>query len=190
MENAADTSAVRILVVNPTLGTGGAERLAIQTAGALVRHGHAVRIAFSEADELEPEAQDAGVTTVRLGDRELSTRSLPAWRTALRRAIVEFGPDVLHAHSVTAALACRLAAPRTPLLATVHGIAETDERRAALLLRAADRVTAVSAASANGIASRVLGPHVEVLRVGVDADPQHLDVRAEHAGGDAVRARG
>ena len=60
-------------------------------------------------------------------------------------------------------------APRTPLLTTVHGIEESEECAAALLLRAGRaRVTAVSESSAEGVTRHRLAPDVELVEPGVD----------------------
>ena len=82
--------------------------------------------------------------------------------------MTEFRPDAIHAHSLTTTAAARLAAPRTPILATVHGMPPSDESRAALLLRSASHVTAVSETAAAGLARHRLAPPVEVLHAGVD----------------------
>jgi glycosyltransferase involved in cell wall biosynthesis len=77
-------------------------------------------------------------------------------------------PDVLYVHSVTAALVARLAAPRTPLLVTVHGIASETEGRAAWILRLVRaRVTAVSEQTADGLRRHGIRK-VDVLPPGVD----------------------
>ena len=68
-------------------------------------------------------------------------------------------------------VAVALAAPRTPLLATVHGIEESEELAAALALRASRaRVAAVSQASADGLRRHWLAPQVVVVPGGVDID--------------------
>jgi glycosyltransferase involved in cell wall biosynthesis len=78
---------------------------------------------------------------------------------------------VIHAQSITTALIATLAGPRLPLLVTVHGIDEGDQRLAALILRGTGaRVTAVSWDSAFGITRRLLAPAVEVLAPGIDVD--------------------
>jgi glycosyltransferase involved in cell wall biosynthesis/peptidoglycan/xylan/chitin deacetylase (PgdA/CDA1 family) len=159
---------VRILVVNPTLGTGGAERLAVLVAGELKRRGHDVLMAYGTEDDEAALARRLGVETVRLFDAPPPGTALATWRAALRRVVAGFGPDVIHAHSLTTTAAARLAAPRTPILATVHGMPPSDELRASVLLRAASHVTAVSAASAAGLARHALAPPVEVLHAGVD----------------------
>src|SRR6266513_1012130 len=65
---AADRRPVRILVVNPTLGTGGAERLAVLIAGELTRRGHEVLMAYGTEDDEAALAARLGVRTLRLFD--------------------------------------------------------------------------------------------------------------------------
>jgi glycosyltransferase involved in cell wall biosynthesis len=77
-------------------------------------------------------------------------------------------PEVLYAHSVTAAIVGRAAAPRLPMLVTVHGIPSESEARAARILRLVRAtVSAVSEQTAAGLRQHGL-PDVEVLPPGVD----------------------
>jgi peptidoglycan/xylan/chitin deacetylase (PgdA/CDA1 family) len=70
---------------------------------------------------------------------------------------------------VRTTLAVALSAPRTPLLATVHGIEESEEHGAALALRLSRaRVAAVSQASADGLRRHRMAPPVVVVPGGVD----------------------
>ena len=88
----------------------------------------------------------------------------PDWFRSLRSIAREFRPDVAHTQSVRSMLMVAIALPRTPLVTTVHGIEESEERAAALLLRAGRaRVTAVSEASAEGVRRHRLAPSVELV---------------------------
>jgi glycosyltransferase involved in cell wall biosynthesis len=90
-----------------------------------------------------------------------------------------FRPQVVHAQSVTAAVCARLAAPRLPLLATVHGIRRSSEPLASLLFRAANvKLTAVSEASAEGLRRHWWTPDVEVFSPGIDFAQLRVDAQA------------
>ena len=113
--------------------------------------------------------------------------NLVSWVKHVRRAVRDFRPDAIYAQSVTTALVARLAAPRLPLLATVHGISHTDERVASILFRAAKvRLTAVSEATAAGLRRYPWASPVEVLSPGVDSD----QVRAQSQVGEPIHAVG
>lgn len=161
--------AMRILLLTPTLGHGGAERLVALYARGLAARGHRVAVAFGTSDPKRQLSGETAVLASRIVDQRLSLRTLPTWVSALKRMLEEFEPDVVHAQSVTAAVATRLAAPRLPVLVTLHGIRERHELLAAILFRAVRaRVTAVSAASAAGISRFRLAPPVELLPPGID----------------------
>jgi glycosyltransferase involved in cell wall biosynthesis/peptidoglycan/xylan/chitin deacetylase (PgdA/CDA1 family) len=182
---------LRILALSPSLEHGGSERVAIALAAGLEARGHTVLLAYGAARDLAPAAEAAGVETAYVTPTPLSRSTLPAWSRSLRAVVRSFAPDVIHAHSVTAALAARLAAPRTPVAVTIHGIAGENERTAALSLRLAGvTVSAVSERSADGINRQPLGPVVTVLPNGVDlerlADDAAAPVDAARAGDPAV----
>jgi len=159
---------VRILFITPTLGVGGAERLVVAESAGLAARGHAVTVAFGVFDVQGAALADAGVEQRMVSRRHLGARTLPEWLRAVRRVVREVGPDVLYAHSVTAAVVARAAAPRIPLLVTIHGISSESEARAARILRLVrGTVTAVSEQTAAGLRRHGL-PAVEVLPPGVD----------------------
>ena len=112
----------------------------------------------------------------------------PDWFRSLRSIAREFRPDVAHTQSVRSMLMVAIALPRTPLVTTVHGIEESEERAAALLLRAGRaRVTAVSEASAEGVRRHRLAPSVELVLPGVDIEATRAR-RARAAGHGDSRA--
>ena len=83
----------------------------------------------------------------------------------------EFSPDVIHAQSIAVAAAAGLAAPRVPLLVTVHGIDASDELLASVVLRLSRaRVTAVSEAVADGLRRMAFATPVDLLQPGVDLE--------------------
>jgi glycosyltransferase involved in cell wall biosynthesis len=162
---------MRVLLLTPTLGVGGAELLTINWAAGLTSRGHTTAVAYGRWDARLPLLQSHDIDAFRVSDRGPTLGSLLQWRHAVRGVLRGFRPDVIHAQSITTALIATLAGPRLPLLVTVHGIDEGDQALAALILRGIGaRVTAVSEASALGISRRRLGPAVEVLAPGIDAD--------------------
>ena len=177
------------MFVTPTLGIGGAERLVGATAAGLAGNGHTVAVAFGVSDIQRGPLDLAGVELVRLSDRHLSARSAIGWARAIRREVARWRPDVLYVHSVLAAVVARLGAPTRPMLVTVHGISEADERLAAALLRLARaRVTAVSAAAVEGLRRHRLAPsEVTLLPPAVDIAAIELAAAAP-VGDDKIRA--
>jgi len=160
---------VRILLVTPGLGLGGSERLTLAYARGLVARGHEVLVVHGPPERFS-DADVAGVSRRRLPDRP-TPRHFPDWFRSLRSIAREFQPDVAHTQSVRSMLMVAIALPRTPLITTVHGIEESEERAAALLLRAGRaRVTAVSEASAEGVRRHRLAPSVELVLPGVDIE--------------------
>jgi glycosyltransferase involved in cell wall biosynthesis len=161
---------VRILFLTPTLGVGGAERLVVAESAALAARGHHVTVAFGAVDVQGAALDEAAVARRMVSRRRLGARSLPAWTRAVRGLVREVQPDVLYAHSVTAAIVARAAAPRLPMLVTIHGIPSESEARAARILRLLRAtVSAVSAQTAAGLRRHGL-PDVEVLPPGVDLE--------------------
>jgi glycosyltransferase involved in cell wall biosynthesis/peptidoglycan/xylan/chitin deacetylase (PgdA/CDA1 family) len=159
---------VRILLVTPGLGLGGSERLTLAYARGLVARGHDVLVVHGPPDRLGPAAADIARHRI---DERLSRRTFPAWFRSMRAIVKEFRPDVAHTQSMRTTLLVAAATPRMPLLATVHGIDESEERSAALVLRASRaRVTAVSQASADGVRRHHFAPHVELVPPGVDME--------------------
>jgi glycosyltransferase involved in cell wall biosynthesis len=109
----------------PALGTGGAERSAIEIAEALVAAGHRA-IVVSAGGPWEPRLAATGASHIRI---DLARKSPLAFRhvLALRRLFKEVGADIVHARSRLPAwlawLALRgLPAPRPRFVTTVHGL--------------------------------------------------------------------
>ena len=160
---------VRILLVTPGLGLGGSEQLTLAYARGLMARGHETLI-VNGPPELFGDADVAGLARHRMPER-LSARTAAAWFRSLRSVAAEFQPDVAYTQSVRTTVIVSAALPLTPLLATLHGIERSEERQAALLLRAARaRVTAVSEASADGVRRHRFAPRIEVVPPGVDIE--------------------
>ena len=162
---------MRILFVTPSLGTGGAERLTVDSALGMQKRGHTVGVVYGFlALQAEP-LREAGVNLYERPGATPELLNLLPWARHIRRAIRDFRPDVIYAQSVATALAARLASHRSRMLVTVHGISHTDERLASILFKASGvTLTAVSEASAAGLRRYPWSPPVEVLRPGVDAE--------------------
>lgn len=167
---------MRVLFLSPGLGIGGSERLTLKYASAMLARGHATGIAHGVErgvdNDLVQVARDRGLETMQVSAEPLGLGSLPAWTRALRRASGRFRPDVLHAQSVTSAVAGRLALPRVPLLVTLHGLERADrERLAAVVLSGLGAsLTAVSDRAAANVARYWPQPSIDVLPTGIDLD--------------------
>jgi glycosyltransferase involved in cell wall biosynthesis/peptidoglycan/xylan/chitin deacetylase (PgdA/CDA1 family) len=160
---------VRILLVTPGLGLGGSERLTIAYARGLAERGHDVLLVHGPPERIAAE-EVAGIARRRIEGRP-SRRTLGDWLREMREIIRDFRPDVAHTQSVKTTVVVAMASPLTPILTTVHGIEESEERMAALLLRLSRaHVTAVSEASAEGVRRHHFAPRVELVPPGVDVD--------------------
>ncbi len=167
---------VRILLVTPGLGLGGSERLTLAYARWLGKRGHDVLIVHGPPERFAP-ADVADISRHRLSGRP-DPREFPDWYRSLRAIAREFKPDIAHTQSVRTMVMVAIALPRIPLLTTVHGIEESEERLAAVLLRAARaRVTAVSEASAAGVRRHHFAPRVELVEPGVDIEQLERSAR-------------
>ena len=159
------------MFLSPTLGPGGSEGLTVAYALGMRQRGHDVVVAFGFGNWLGDPLAEAGITLAEVSARRLGWTTLPEWVHSLGRLFRSFRPDVIHAQSITAALAARLAAPAIPQLVTVHGIDEENEALAALILRlSAQRVMAVSEATAAGLRRHPWSPPVELMLPAVDLD--------------------
>ena len=160
---------VRILLVTPGLGLGGSERLTIAYARGLTARGHQVLIVHGPPERVDPAAL-VGIARHRIESRP-SQHTFGEWFRELRAINKEFRPDVAHSQSIRSTVVVAAACPLLPLLVTVHGIEESEERMAAIVLRLARaRVTAVSDASADGVRRHHFAPAVEIVPPGVDVE--------------------
>lgn len=167
---------MRVLFFTPTLEIGGSEKLTVGWALGMKRRGHEVAIVFGYDDALAPQARAAGIELFEVSPRDLMSPTLLEWTWQLRKTIRAFRPDVIHAQSVRSAVCGRLAAPRLPMLVTVHGIRQSDEALASFLFRLANvKLTAVSEASADGLRRQRWAPPVEVLTPGLDVEQVRAD---------------
>jgi glycosyltransferase involved in cell wall biosynthesis len=148
---------MRVMQLVPTLGIGGAERVAGLLARELARAGHAVCV-VSEYDPrgtwIEGELRGAGVELRFLGKRRgLDLRMIPR----IARELLRFRPDVLHTHTdaLKYALPAIAARPRCRIVHTVHNLAEREAARPAerLVRRVAFRAGVVPVAIGHAVAA-------------------------------------
>src|SRR4051794_35467191 len=100
---------MRVLLISPTLAIGGSERLTVTYAKGLRDRGHDVAVAFGVRGSHVPHLRREGIPTHLLSPRFLTARTLPEWVRALRRVMAGVQPDVVHAQSITSALAAAIA---------------------------------------------------------------------------------
>ena len=160
---------MRVLLLSPTLGLGGAERLAVLYAEGLKQRGHEVLMAFGRRSRWDAHAFSPTVETRLLTEVQLTPKTMLPWVRALRLLIQDFKPDVLFTQSITVAAVAGIAAPRIPHVVMLHGIPDDQERLAAFVLRSSRaHAVAVSDQTANGITRHRGAPPVETLRSGID----------------------
>jgi glycosyltransferase involved in cell wall biosynthesis len=125
---------VRILHVIQELRTGGAERILVSLFRGAREAGHDVRVAAAPgvlAGELDSE-----LLPMPIVDRRISR--IPSAVRAVRRAVGETRPDVVHSHNPVMGLATGIATyrgRRPSGLVSVHGVPEDDWPPAARLVR-------------------------------------------------------
>lgn len=140
---------MKVMLVSPSMGAGGAERVLALLARGLAERGHEVALVAPHGLH---DADLAGVSHVR---RALPYRGRTPYGAAhvtarLTLAVADLRPDLVHAQNAKmaaiAGVATRLARPLSgvPLLATFHGVVPSEYARAARLLRPADHVACVS----------------------------------------------
>ncbi|MEJ2848708.1 glycosyltransferase [Nocardioides sp. CCNWLW212] len=139
---------MRALMVIAEMGTGGAETVVSDLVAHLADQGDHLAVA-SEPGWRAEHLQERGVRTVAVPLRSRGPGALGVAAARIRGEVLRRPVDVLHAHNVRASVAAHLGARwparRTPLMSTVHGLAESDYPAAARVLdRVADRVVAVS----------------------------------------------
>lgn len=134
---------MRILLVITSLGVGGAEKVVVSLADALVGREHEVVIAYLKGDAiLKP--INSSIRLVRLGLE--SVKDLPQALLALRALLNDFKPDVVHSHLVHANILARMLKlvvhiPR--LITTAHNRDEEGHLRM-LAYRFTDRLVDLS----------------------------------------------
>lgn len=182
---AAPTPVSPVLMLINTLGVGGAEKYVVTVSNWLVEHGAKVSV-VSEPGELVAELHPA----VRHHEGALGRvrGDLPRAALAIRRILDEERPAVVVTHSLAMTWVARVAGVGRgiPVVNVAHGWPADRYRSVGPLMRAADRVVAVSpevqaklveggldAARSvvihNGVDCRGLGPRTGAVREAVRA---------------------
>jgi glycosyltransferase involved in cell wall biosynthesis len=165
---------MRILHAVQELTTGGAERVALALAAAARSEGH--EVAFAAAPGPLAAELEGPLFELPLVERRL--RRIPAAIVAVRRAIREFRPDLVHCHNpgiAAAAGPATLRGRRPPGLVSVHGVPDEDYSRAARVLRLAGLpVVACGPGVAAGLREAGLTPLTTILN-GVSPAPAPAD---------------
>jgi glycosyltransferase involved in cell wall biosynthesis len=169
----------RALILINTLGVGGAERHAVCVANWLAARGTEVDLAAS-AGELVGELAPA----VRFHPAPLRRvrADLPLAAARIRALVVARRPSVILCNSLVMTWIARLASPRGCVVNIAHGWPAAEYRRVGPLLRAANRVVAVSPEVRTRLLAAGLPPErCDVVLNGVDLTslgPRVGEVRA------------
>src|SRR5262249_33792743 len=129
----------------------GVVNVAVDLACKQADAGHIVAFA-SNSGSLASLLRQHGIQHVDVDQESRSPISLARALTDLRRALVSFRPDIIHAHMVPGAVLAWIARAgmELPLVTTVHNA----PKRQAVLMGLGDAVIAVSAAVASSMAKR------------------------------------
>jgi glycosyltransferase involved in cell wall biosynthesis len=170
---AAPARSLTVVQLIPALQSGGAERSALEVARALVQAGHR-SVVISAGGRLagQLEAEGSEHITLDIGRKSLRTLLRVG---ALRRALAELKPDIVHARSRLPAWlgwwAIKGLPQRPHFVTTVHGL-NSPGRYSSILLRG-ERVIAVSQTLRDYVLShyRWLEPsRVRVIPRGIDPE--------------------
>jgi glycosyltransferase involved in cell wall biosynthesis len=167
------TRSLTVVQLIPSMHSGGAERSALEIARALVQAGHRSVVISAGGRMVERlEAEGSEHVALDIGKKSLSTLGR---LFALRRALRQIKPDIVHARSRLPAWmvwwAMKGMNPRPHFVTTVHGL-NSPGRYSSILLRG-ERIVAVSQTLRDYVLShyRWLEPsRVRVIPRGIDPD--------------------
>jgi glycosyltransferase involved in cell wall biosynthesis len=136
-----------------TIGNGTVNMM-VDLACVQARMGQEVVVA-SSGGGFEPLLRRHGITHIPLQQSRQPWR-VPSMIAGFNRLIDRFDPDIVHAHMMTGALISRFGSMRRrfALVTTVHH----ELQKSASLVRAGDRMVAVSGAVAQSLEERGIGP--------------------------------
>lgn len=164
---------MRILHTIQELKTGGAERVVLALTAAARAAGHEVAVAAAG-----PLPQELTGPRLELPLIERRLGRLPGAILAVRRAVREASPDLVHCHNPGLAAAvgpATLRGRRPPSLVSVHGVQDEDYARAARILRLAGLpVVACGPGIAAALSEAGLRPLTTILN-GVSVAPPAAD---------------
>lgn len=171
---------MRVVQVLPELNEGGVERGTVELSRELVMRG-IKSVVISKGGKLVEQVEREGGRHVALD--VCSKNPLTAWTRAraLKRALREIQPDILHARSRVPAWLCRLAnrgSNRRPFVTTVHGLNSIS--RYSRVMVSGDRVIAVGQPVRDHVCKGYgIDPSmIQVIERGVDMhafDPDAVD---------------
>lgn len=111
----------RVVLVSPSLQTGGLERVVYDLATILPSAGFDVAVVAPEEEPYASRLREAGVPVLPVRRPGLKVSGVARAAVQLNRAISASDGLVIHSHNPSVTLAAGIAHPRTPLLATHHG---------------------------------------------------------------------
>ena len=171
-----DRSALRVLLVAKGLDIGGIERMVVDLANALERHGAEVHVAVvnDRRDALMGQLQLPADQVHRLGGTDHM-----GWRSvrALARLVRSDKIDVVHVHGPLPAVVVRLTPRRRPIVTTSHTPLQALHPVTRLAWRLTARLDATSIAVSAAVASSMPTSIADRMQV----IPHALDVNAVEA---------
>ncbi len=187
---------MRVVQILPELNEGGVERGVVELNREFVKRDVESWV-ISAGGKLVSQIEAQGGRHVAVNVCSKNAFTVPFRVRALRRALNEIDPDVIHARSRVPAWLCRLAnkKPRRPFVTTVHGLNSIN--RYSRIMVTGDRVITVSEVVRDYVcdAYSVDRNNVTVIQRGVDMnvfDPAKVDqsfinaFRTEHNLEDCV----
>lgn len=153
-----------------TIGNGTVNMM-VDLACVQARMGQEVVVA-SSGGGFEPLLRRHGITHIPLQQSRQPWR-VPSMIAGFNRLIDRFDPDIVHAHMMTGALISRFGSMRRrfALVTTVHH----ELQKSASLVRAGDRMVAVSRAVAEDLEARGIGPErMSIVLNGAVGAPRHV----------------
>ncbi|MBX2850575.1 MAG: glycosyltransferase family 4 protein [Phycisphaeraceae bacterium] len=182
---------MRVVQVLPELNEGGVERGTVELSRELVKRG-IESVIISKGGKLVEQVHREGGRHVAIDACSKNPLTALSRTKALKRALNEINPDVIHARSRVPAWLCRLGnrgQHRRPFVTTVHGLNRIN--RYSRVMVSGDRVIAVGEPVREHVCKGygLSTDRVTVIDRGVDMhafDPQHADqgfirqFKAEH----------
>ncbi len=186
----SEPSALRVLLVTKGLDIGGIERMVVDLANALARHGADVHVAVvnDRRDALLGQLQLPATHVHRLGGTDrMGWRSIRALARLVRSATF----DVVHVHGPLPAVVARLIPGHRPIVTTSHTPLQALHPATRVAWRLTARLDAASIAVSAAVASSMptrIAARMQVIPHGLDVNA--VEAARAHATprtGDHVR---